>query len=109
MAYAVRDVTCTDCGRPMHGRYRPRPPWRCWECADARMVEAIRQQREGTHWSSERAARQGHILAEQIARKRGPRYEKWVRNIEAWRPGASGATPPGKTSGKRAGAKRRTA
>lgn len=110
MAYAERTVWCTRCQRPMRGRYKPRPPWLCWDCSQRKMVDTIVAQAKGVHWRSEVSREQGHELARQIAARSGPRYEAWVRGVHKIAdehpippPPCPKASPPAKRTNGKAG------
>lgn len=84
MAYAVRTVKCTTCGREMTGRYRPRPPWYCLEHAVEKMVENARRHMTPTTPEYQRSVEAGRATGEQIRRKSGPVYEKWREGMLNW-------------------------
>lgn len=82
MGYAIREVTCTSCGKMLKGRYKPKPPWLCLECGVAKMVGSIVDQHNKTGPDFNRNKLQGEEQRRQFLAKSGPWYEKWVAGIE---------------------------
>lgn len=77
VGYAIRTVVCDECGRKMTGRYKPSPPWRCFECGMARLVGTIERQHAKTGPEYEIATAKGIEVGLQVKARKGPYYERW--------------------------------
>ena len=77
MGYAIRTVVCEDCGKTMTGRYKPKPPWRCFECGLANMVRGLERQHAKEGPEHEANVRRGKEIRRQVKARKGPYYDKW--------------------------------